>query len=127
MWHYYNPNPRGKSVGDCTIRAISRATGKTWEETFIELALQAYIMGDMPSSNAVTTRYLLSDGFVLTPLPESCSADCYTASDFCADHPTGIYILCTGSHILTVIDGVIYDSWDSSNVVPVYFFQKRGE
>ena len=27
-WEYYNPNPAGKRVGDCVIRAICKATGK---------------------------------------------------------------------------------------------------
>lgn len=86
------------------------------------------MMGDMPSSNDVTTRYLLSNGFDLHIIPvasSDCSGECYTALDFCGDHPTGTYILCTGSHILAVVDGVIYDSWDSSDVVPVYYFQKK--
>jgi len=27
----YNPNPQGLSVGDCVIRAVSKATGLSWE------------------------------------------------------------------------------------------------
>ena len=38
MFHYYNANPFGRNVDDCTIRAISLATGKTWDETYLELA-----------------------------------------------------------------------------------------
>lgn len=28
---YFNPNPEGKQVGDCTVRAIAKATGKSWD------------------------------------------------------------------------------------------------
>ena len=30
MWKYINKNPRGRSVGDCTVRAISTATNSGW-------------------------------------------------------------------------------------------------
>lgn len=33
-WEYYNPNPAGKRVGDCVIRAICKATGKDWTTVF---------------------------------------------------------------------------------------------
>jgi len=36
---FYNPNPLKKHVGDCVIRAISKATGQTWEKTYTELCL----------------------------------------------------------------------------------------
>lgn len=38
---HYNPNPNGKSVGDCVIRAISRATGKDWGEVYTGICLLA--------------------------------------------------------------------------------------
>lgn len=49
---YFNPNPEGKQVGDCTVRAIARATGQSWDATYIGLCLQGLIMGDMPSANS---------------------------------------------------------------------------
>ena len=34
-WQSYNPNPvSGQRVGDCTVRAISKATGQDWETTY---------------------------------------------------------------------------------------------
>lgn len=30
---YFNPNPAGQKVGDCTVRAIAKATGKSWDVT----------------------------------------------------------------------------------------------
>ena len=38
-YKYYNPNPVGRSVGDCTVRAIAKALDQTWEETYVGLAL----------------------------------------------------------------------------------------
>lgn len=45
MFVYYNPNPEKKNVGDCTIRALSKALGQSWEKTYIGVVLQGYQMG----------------------------------------------------------------------------------
>ena len=122
-WNFHNPNPKGKHIGDCTVRAISKALGKDWDSTFMSLAIQGFLMADMPSSNAVTTAYLKGCGFKRKTIPESCE-DCYCINDFCRDHPSGTYIIGTGSHLTTVIDGELWDSWDSRNETPVYYFEK---
>jgi len=57
-------------------------------------------------------------------IPNECP-DCYTAEDFCREHPTGTYILGFGGHVATVIDGNIYDSWDSSRMIPIYYWHKE--
>ena len=53
MYKYYNPNPDGKMVGDCVIRAISKAINQDWEKTYVGVATQGLMMHDMPSSNSV--------------------------------------------------------------------------
>ena len=52
MWQYINLNPRKKSVGDCTVRAIAIATGSAWVDTYLDLCLFGMIMADMPSVTA---------------------------------------------------------------------------
>ena len=81
------------------------------------------VMADMPSANAITTAYLKKNGFHRRTIPDECP-DYYTITDFCKDHPKGTYIIGTGSHLTTVIDGDLWDSWDSSNECPVYYFEK---
>lgn len=44
----FNPNPDRKLVGDCVIRAISKAMNQSWDDTYIGLMLQGYSMHDMP-------------------------------------------------------------------------------
>jgi hypothetical protein len=122
-YKYYNLNPYSKSVGDCTIRAISKIMDYTWEQTYIELCVQGYLMRDLPDSNQVWDSYLRGCGFVRKIIPNTCP-DCYTISDFCYDHPYGEYILATGSHVVAVINGNYYDSWDSGNEVPIYYYEK---
>ena len=123
MWQYINKNPRGRSVGDCTVRAISTATGNGWAETYLDLCLFGLLMADMPSANAITAAYLKKNGFQRKNIPETCS-DYYSVKDFCRDHKDGIFVLGTGTHMIAVINGDYYDAWDSGDELPVYYFEK---
>ncbi len=63
-WREYNPNPiRGKRVGDCTVRALSKALGKDWESVYAELSAVGFELCDMPSANHVWGAYLRRNGF----------------------------------------------------------------
>lgn len=124
MYVYYNPNPLGLSVGDCTIRALSCALDISWEQTYDLLAQLGFDMGDMPSSNRVWAELLKINGFKKYQLPDTCSA-CYTIKNFCYDHPVGIYVVGTGEHVVCIKNGNYFDSWDSGNEIPIYYFQRR--
>ena len=124
MWIKYNPNPAGRLVGDCAVRAVSAALGIDWEEAYNLIADAGYNMGDMPSSNSVWGAVLRQNGFYRTAVPNTCP-DCYTAEDFTQDHPMGVFVLGFGNHVATVVDGVLYDSWDSSQEIPQYYWGKR--
>lgn len=119
----YNPNPARKTVGDCTIRSISKALNQPWEETYAGLALQGFRMCDMPSANHVWGAYLREKGFTRRIMPDSCP-DCYTVADFAADNPSGTYILALSGHVVCVQNGDWYDSWDSGGEVPLYFWEQ---
>ena len=122
-FRYYNPNPLNKLVGDCTIRAISLALNESWENIFIDLSLLAFQMRDMPSANEVWGQYLKNKGYKRNIISEDCPL-CYTISDFCKEYNTGTYILGTGKHVVTVIDGNYYDAWDSGHKHPMYYWTK---
>lgn len=42
----YNPNPVGRRVGDCAVRAISKALDMSWEAAYVTLALNGLQMCD---------------------------------------------------------------------------------
>ena len=126
MWIEYNPNPVGRRVGDCAVRAVSKALGVSWERAYVMMALNGFLMGDMPSNNTVWGAVLRQNGFSMRTLPESCP-ECYTAADFCADNPEGVFVLGFGNHVAVVESGNLYDAWDSSNEIPLYvWYRKEG-
>ena len=125
-YEYYNPNPVGRNVGDCSVRAVAKALGTDWETAYILIMINGFSMGDVISSDAVWGSVLRQHGFNRSVIPNSCP-DCFTAEDFLKDHPKGVYVLGLGGHVATAIDGVLYDSWDSSHEIPQFFWYQKGE
>lgn len=119
----YNPNPAGRSVGDCAVRAVAMATGKDWTGAYLSLAAAGLEAKDLPNADSVWGGYLMRHGFrrhAIQDEPEG-----YTVADFARDHPRGMYILSMpGRHVVAVVDGDWYDSWDSGAEVPVYYYER---
>ena len=126
MFVSYNANPNNMRVGDCVIRSISKALGQSWLQTYIDLCIQGYLMCDLPSSNSVWGAYLKNKGFTRDIVSNDCP-DCYTIADFCNEHQQGTFVVGTGTHAVAVVDGNLFDTWDSSNEVPLYFWERKGE
>lgn len=124
MWIEYNPNPTGRKVEDCSVRAVAKALDTDWETAYSKIALAGFNMGDMPHSNSVWGAVLRQNGFYRTSLPDTCP-DCYTAEDFVNDHPEGVFVLGFGRHVATAVDGDLYDSWDSLQEIPQYVWYKK--
>ena len=124
MYIHANPNPIGKYVDDCVIRAIAIATDRSWDLVYAHVCLQGYIMKNMPSVNKVWGTYLSSIGFVNEPIDSKCP-DCYSIKDFCYDNPEGIFILATGSHVVCAKDGNYFDTWDSGDEQPTSVWRRE--
>ena len=126
MWVYFANNPEGKHTGDCVIRALSKALNQSWEQTYIDLCIEGLAMCDWGNSNPVWDAYIRAKGFMRFAIPMTCP-NCYSIADFAREHDKGTFIVATGSHVVCVQDGDIYDSWDSSREIPTYYYQKRSE
>lgn len=124
MFVRFNANPVNKNTGDCTVRAISVLLNQSWRDTHADLSMTSYYLSDMPSSNASWGEYLILNGFRRRVIPDTCPA-CYTIKEFCMDHPKGRFLVATGSHVVAVIDGDYYDTWDSGYEVPIYYYERR--
>lgn len=122
-YSYYNPNPTGRKVGDCAVRAVSKALDVDWQTAYAMIVSNGYIMGDMPSADSVWGSTLRQSGFQKEIIPNTCP-ECYTAGQFADDHPIGTFVLGFGGHVATIVDGVLFDTWDSSDQIPVYYYRR---
>lgn len=129
-----NENPYGLDTGDCVIRALSTALNLNWFMVHDELSFLSRKMADMPSSNRVWKQYLYDKGLTEYQAQNTCP-NCLTVDRFCKMHPHGRFILSTceytkardglyvtGTHVVAVIDGNYYDTWDSGADVPLSYF-----
>lgn len=119
LYRPYNPNPDRNRVGDCTVRAICKATDKSWDSVYAGLSAYGFIYKDMPSANHVWGKYVRDQGFHRRIIEEDC-----TVEEFCWNNPEGTYILVIDGHVVCVVDGFYYDSWDSGQEVPVFYWTK---
>ena len=121
MFKEYNPNPLNLKVSDCVVRALSKALKTDWKTAYMLTVVKGMSLGDIMTANHVWGAVLADHEFKRYAIPNTCP-DCYTIKEFAADHPMGVYVLGTGSHAVTVEDGDYYDSWDSGDEVPVYYW-----
>lgn len=126
MWVKFNNNPAQRMVGDCAVRAVSVALGVDWETAYNLIADAGFNMADMPSSDGVWGAVLRQNGFYRSTIENRCP-DCYTAEDFARDNPHGVFVLGFGGHVATVVDGDLYDAWDSSQEIPVYVWYRKDD
>ena len=115
-YKYYNSNPVGNHTSDCTVRALSKLFDISWDEAYDILSDSAKKMGLMPSSKAVMSAVLRMNGYYRENLPTFCP-DCYTVREFANNNPRGKYVLCTENHVVTVINGTYYDSFNSGDEI----------
>ena len=123
MFIEYNPNPVSRNVNDCAVRALAKALDTDWETAYVKMAINGFSMGDMPDGDSVWGAVLRQNGFKKEIIPNTCP-DCYTAEDFTYENPVGTFVLGFGGHVATVVDGNLYDSWDSSKEIPVYVWKR---
>lgn len=119
MWVPYNPNPCRRSLGDCAVRAVAVALGADWYEAYDLLCDEGRRRCDMPSSDEVWGAVLMRHGFDAPRMAD------VSAAAFCRSHPRGVYVLAFGGHVATVVDGDLYDLWDSSGESVRYYYARR--
>jgi hypothetical protein len=117
-----NLNPFGKKVGDCSVRAIAKATDKDWFEIYEPLCKIGKTLCVMPNDLEALKFYL--NEFPYT----SCKAIKGKKREIVSDFEKGTYVLRIANHFTAVKDGVCYDLWDCrKKCVYCYWEIKRGE
>lgn len=115
----YNANSRGTNTTDCVCRAISTAYAMKYNDVL-------KLLNKAQKKFGYTYKYLSVFGMVIHDLGAKVhivSKDNNQSLDQFADaHNSGTYIVCVSksvngnpSHVACVIDGDVYDTWDSRN------------
>ena len=105
MYKFYNANALGLFRNDCTIRSISLAENKTWDETYDELSDLAQSQGTMMDDRNFIINYLNSKYKQIPYLPK-------TVGEVAGEYPDKVLLITMRGHITCSKYGVIYDSFD---------------
>ena len=106
MYRYFNANPLGRKVNDCTVRAISLATGKSWDfiyKILSEFARKEAVMMD----NIKYIDKFLDSNFL--KVYSHNSGYKMTVDEAAKEFNRGVYLITMQNHITCCIDGTIYD------------------
>lgn len=112
---YYNANPKNNFCCDCVVRAISYATGNTWEDTIRDMTEYAISKGNVFNDPRLIKSYLKHKGWVKHKEPRDIYNKKMSARDFLRYNNLSKAIANLGSHHIVAIDNSrVVDSWDSS-------------
>jgi hypothetical protein len=92
---------------DCSVRALSIATGRSYEECHQLFAQAGRTTGRGTSVKA--SRIVHEARLGLTPITTYREWGYPTLHYFAETHPTGRYILHTSTHAFALVDGVVHD------------------
>ena len=133
-FHYFNANPKKRITGDCRIRAISTATGLDYNLVVMALAVIQIETGYDQCANQGINILMEKIGWKKMPQPRKPDGTKYTGKEFCKelqrwlDDPETHYkeykdgiiiaprIFCNigGHHEVAIVDGKVWDIWDST-------------
>lgn len=130
MYKYYQPNDKDvkDQYGDCTIRALSKVLGLSWIETF-DLTIpfcREYQTPNIFNVDVKTERDILDKlGFTYYGISNKKGSKRPTVAGFAKEHKKGTYILNVANHVVAVVDGIYYDTWDSGYKSLYGYYEKR--
>lgn len=123
-FHFYNANPKNRYTGDCVYRALSTATEIPYNNVVMKMAELICKTGNAEPIN----EFLKLHGWVKCKQPRKSDNTKYTGKQFCetimkdkqrlgltTDNRKRIIANIGGHHIVAIIDGKVWDIWDSTN------------
>lgn len=132
-FEFINVNPKGRITGDCSYRAIARATETPWEQVVKEMADLSIKTGYAVGSRENIDQYLKAKGWKKMKQPRRMDRTKYTGEEFCKvqqkwlnrtedldglEWGDGIVIAKAiiasigGHHITSIINGKVNDIWN---------------
>ena len=126
-FHYHNENPKNRITTDCVIRAVSTATKTPYNQVVMELAEMQCKTGYDDGDKKLYDQYLQSKGFVKYSQPRKDDNTKFTGKEWClrlqedidwatnGEQLKNIVAHIGGNHVVAIVDGKVWDTWDSTN------------
>ena len=115
MYKYYNANAVNRYEDDCVIRAISCATGKSWDYVYDYLSDIAQYEGTLLDKKDFVIRYL---DRTYKRLPSIKGTVGYVSSLY----PNNTLLISMRSHLTCSKAGTVYDTFDCRNKESEYIW-----
>ncbi len=122
-FHYFNANPKNWITGDCTFRAIATAFEKPWNDIVMDMAQLSIKTGYAINDVKGIEKFLNQNGWIKQKQPRKLDNTKYTGAEFCNEIQNGkfqflknerIIAKIGGHHIVAIVDGQIWDIWNST-------------
>ena len=128
-YKYYQPNRLDlkDEYGDCVIRALSKFFNLSWIDTFHKCLpiIEKYQMLPGQFFFAAQDDKINDElGIRRIPISNKRGSKRPTVESFAKSHPTGTYIVKVASHVVAVVDGYYYDTWDSGEKSLYAYFER---
>ena len=112
-----NINPKGIKTGDCVIRAIANAEGRSWYEVYDDLSKLAREICTSPCNRDCYDKYLSKYPTVPAMFTNDYGVRKRKRPEVFRElgHGHGTYVVRLAGHLTCVRDGVTEDIWDCSS------------
>ena len=122
-WYNFQPNPLGNTTGDCTIRAYCAAENMEWDDAYEMACKYGKDLALMFNEKKVIDKVVEGHfGYTKKKLKKN---EQMTVDEFCTLHDKGTYILNVPRHLVTVIDGEFWDSWDCGDKKVSSYYERE--
>ena len=105
MFKFYNANAVNRFTDDCVIRAISCATGKSWDYVYDYLSDLAQYEGTLFDKKEFIIKYLDRTFYRLKGIYGR-------IGEVSAMYPNSTLLISSNSHIVCSKNGVVIDTFD---------------
>lgn len=112
-YKYYNDNPLGRDVEDCTIRSISVAINKSWDYVYDMLSEEAQRLGTMQDDRDFIIDFL-DNNFERVPTYG------LTVGEVAKEYDDFVVLITMSNHITCAKYGKIYDTFNPSRRLAEY-------
>ena len=113
MYKFYNANAVNRYTDDCVIRAISCATGRSWDGVYDYLSDIAQYEGTLFDKKEFVIEYLDRTYERLYDVHGS-------VGEISAMFPNNILLITMNGHIVCSKYGIIYDTFDCRDKIAEY-------